>query len=297
MAFLCALLALTIPYPSSISDLRLAELVLGPRYQALYDPSTLGITSRIYVLSLPQRDDRRASMDYLRLALNLDWRYVRAFGEDDATVISIMRHLRDYRENLSSQTGSTELLKYNSGSIHDSGKDTEREGSQTSSASAQDLTTAPLPAYRFSWPDDLDALASSEAPLSRSGSDGWSTYPDTDSSHLRPAAPVSAFPQPWLACTTENLVIPENRTLADNLPPYLQLTPAKIACWHSHLEILRAVATSGRESGPALVMEDDVDIEWDIGKRLNEVWSALPDDWDIVFLGGTNSTLKAQKAY
>ncbi|EIM92044.1 uncharacterized protein STEHIDRAFT_46292 [Stereum hirsutum FP-91666 SS1] len=222
---LLALLGLTISYPS---------------YHTPYGSNTLGIASRIYVLSLPRREDRRASMEYLRLALDLDWRYVGAFGEDNASA---------------------------------------------SSASAQNPSTVPLPDYRFSWPDDLDSLADSEVPLSRSGSDDWSIYSDAEVSHLHPTAPVSALSQPPLACATENLAIPRNETSADDLPPYLQLTPAKIACWHSHLEILRAVAASGHDSGPAVVLEDDVDIEWDIGKRLNEVWSALPDDWDIVFLG------------
>lgn len=291
---LLALLGLTISYPSSISNLSLTKLVLGPRYHTPYGSNTLGIASRIYVLSLPRREDRRASMEYLRLALDLDWRYVGAFGEDDASVISIVRHLRDYREATLSHTGPTVLSNHNSGSI--SAKNTDGQTSEALSASAQNPSAVPLPDYRFSWPDDLDSLADSETPLSRSGSDDWSIYSDAESSQLHPAAPVSAFSQPGLACATENLVVPHNDTSTDDLPPHLQLTPAKIACWHSHLEILRAIAASGHDSGPAIVMEDDVDIEWDIGKRLNEVWSALPDDWDIVFLGAISLAFTAQKA-
>lgn len=285
---LVALLALTVSYPSSISDLPLAELVLGPRYHTPYDPSTLGIASRIYVLSLPRRDDRRVSMDQLRLALGLDWRYVGAFDDEDARVISITRHLRDYRENITSRIQPIQL----SDSVYEN--NTGRATSEAALTSAQNSTTAPPPDYRFLWPDDLDSLADSKIPLPRSGSDSWSIDSDMDSHHLHPAKflPVSSLPR--LACTTENFVIPQNKNSVDDLPPYLQLTPAKIACWHSHLEILRAVATSGRESGPAIVLEDDVDIEWDVGQRLNKVWSALPDDWDIVFLGASDSSFTTQ---
>jgi len=33
------------------------------------------------------------------------------------------------------------------------------------------------------------------------------------------------------------------------------------------------------------VLEDDVDMERDIHARLKQVWSYLPKDWDVVFLG------------
>jgi GR25 family glycosyltransferase involved in LPS biosynthesis len=34
-----------------------------------------------------------------------------------------------------------------------------------------------------------------------------------------------------------------------------------------------------------LVLEDDIDIEWDVKKRLQALLVALPNDWDIVYLG------------
>lgn len=35
----------------------------------------------------------------------------------------------------------------------------------------------------------------------------------------------------------------------------------------------------------AIIMTDNVDMEWDIEDQLKRIWSYLPDDWDIVHLG------------
>ncbi|KAJ3810242.1 hypothetical protein F5876DRAFT_76961 [Lentinula aff. lateritia] len=35
----------------------------------------------------------------------------------------------------------------------------------------------------------------------------------------------------------------------------------------------------------SIILEDDIDIEKDIRRRLHRIWINLPDDWDIVFLG------------
>jgi hypothetical protein len=87
------------------------------------------------------------------------------------------------------------------------------------------------------------------------------------------------------------------------------ISEAKIACWESHLRILRRVATLPRAKawladeedkkrgvasrGPrrvraedaVVVLEDDVDMEVDVKERLAGLWHALPAEWDIVFLG------------
>jgi hypothetical protein len=33
-----------------------------------------------------------------------------------------------------------------------------------------------------------------------------------------------------------------------------------------------------------MILEDDIDMEWDIRERLGTVWSLLPARWDIMFL-------------
>ena len=35
----------------------------------------------------------------------------------------------------------------------------------------------------------------------------------------------------------------------------------------------------------AIIFEDDIDVEVDIERRLKDMWSDLPDDWDMLFLG------------
>ena len=35
----------------------------------------------------------------------------------------------------------------------------------------------------------------------------------------------------------------------------------------------------------ALIFEDDIDMEWDLERRLRYLWSFLPDNWDMVLIG------------
>lgn len=66
-------------------------------------------------------------------------------------------------------------------------------------------------------------------------------------------------------------------------PSHLTLSRGMLACWHSHYELLRAIAEG--EDPAVLVLEDDIDMEFHLPKILERVWDALPDDWDVVFLG------------
>ncbi|CDO70968.1 hypothetical protein BN946_scf184829.g77 [Trametes cinnabarina] len=72
------------------------------------------------------------------------------------------------------------------------------------------------------------------------------------------------------------------------------LTPGKLACWYSHLLAIRRIAeyeTGDASVPPAadmrafMVLEDDVDMEQRLAEILPRVWSALPSNWDIVYLG------------
>ncbi|KAF8143296.1 hypothetical protein K438DRAFT_1876361, partial [Mycena galopus ATCC 62051] len=70
----------------------------------------------------------------------------------------------------------------------------------------------------------------------------------------------------------------------DIAPTSFRETPVRIACWHSHLSAIQRASTHARNKA-ALILEDDVDMEADIKERLSSIWSLLPSDWDIVFLG------------
>ncbi|KAH9947372.1 hypothetical protein B0H21DRAFT_692117 [Amylocystis lapponica] len=221
---------------------------------------TLGIASEIYVVSLPNRADRRATMERLRLALGLRWTYVSATRFDNPVVTNIMNHVR--------------------------------------AGTAQD--------GRFTWPDDIDLLSRSRVPLGFSDSDIWATSAPAGNTLLTASLhfenldltlPDDSF-APALApltCATRDFA--SGAPYTPSLPAYMLLTPAKVACWYSHLEVIRHIADGGRghrgrgwpgvreRDDVAVVLEDDIDMEHDIAARLSGIWGSLPDEWDIVFLG------------
>ncbi|OCH94166.1 hypothetical protein OBBRIDRAFT_748132 [Obba rivulosa] len=87
-----------------------------------------------------------------------------------------------------------------------------------------------------------------------------------------------------LTCATRNYIT--GRPWAPSTPTYMVLSPAKVACWYSHLQILRFItADAEAEDDVTVILEDDIDMEHDIRERLKTVWGALPPQWDIVFLG------------
>eukprot|EP00658_Telonema_sp_P-2_P044598 TRINITY_DN3249_c0_g2_i3.p1 TRINITY_DN3249_c0_g2~~TRINITY_DN3249_c0_g2_i3.p1 ORF type:complete len:413 (-),score=76.32 TRINITY_DN3249_c0_g2_i3:97-1335(-) len=63
------------------------------------------------------------------------------------------------------------------------------------------------------------------------------------------------------------------------------LTPGEVGCALSHVEVWRRVAQSTSDT-PALVLEDDVILEPDVGLRLPGYLSQLPPQWELVYLGG-----------
>ena len=62
------------------------------------------------------------------------------------------------------------------------------------------------------------------------------------------------------------------------------LSPAKVACWHSHISAIRWFIERHdshdhrRGDDVAIILEDDIDMEKDISAR---VWTFLPAGWDI----------------
>ncbi|KAG6889036.1 hypothetical protein C0992_006604, partial [Termitomyces sp. T32_za158] len=197
-----------------------------------YQDDTLGIASRIYVLSLPVRADRRRDMEVLRKTLGLRWTYVKATDSRDAIVERIMDSVRLVRQ----------LRPPNS---------------------------------VFVWPDQH--VSSTEQ------IDVW------DPVFLAASSARSGQPShsPPLVCASQNDTIV---SYDQNLPAYQILTAARIACWHSHLSVIYTIANDFtlRPDDAVIVLEDDVDMEQDIHRRLRKVWPFLPIGWDIVYLGASN---------
>lgn len=219
--------------------------------------------SKIHVISLPRRADRRAQMDLLKDALRVDWTYMDAVEANSSAVTTILRQVYILR---------SQLLGY--GNKH-----------------VQDHAIFPL----FDWPRDIEDVIHSQGPLRPFGADFWTLPPSRGSidlathaptvdphvsAHIPSAQPVAAVDPPPLACASGNNA---SATFSPNLPLYRRLTAAKVACWHSHFQTIRDVANGEHEA--VLVLEDDVDIEYDMDRRLQALWGALPRDWDIVYLG------------
>lgn len=59
-----------------------------------------------------------------------------------------------------------------------------------------------------------------------------------------------------------------------------------VACWHSHYSVLRRIAEG--DDDVAIILEDDIDVEWDLERKLRRMWEHLPSDWDQIMLGKTS---------
>ncbi|KAJ3016490.1 hypothetical protein NUW54_g800 [Trametes sanguinea] len=233
------------------------------------ESNLLGVFSEILVVSRPSRLDRRATMERLRLALGVPWTYVDAVSYDDPIIGSIISCVSSIRASTRSR--------------------------------------------RFRWPMDWEHDIVPRKP-SKTEPTSFPCYPPTPESLSIPDTPLLSIPSdiptpvinPTRASGTlgrplDTLTCAKNDSirgvkLRDGLPSFMLLTPGKLACWYSHLIAMKRIAEhwrrSGGDSSPAgsdspafLVLEDDVDMEQGISEQLSSAWSALPKDWDIVYLG------------
>jgi hypothetical protein len=238
---------------SSVSSQWLSEAVAYPNNR--WD--TLGLADKIYVVSLPRRADRREQMDVLRNALGLEWAYVDAVECTDPVVYRLLNCVQMQR-NYTMENGVSD------------GTSLKPEGSPTKST--------------FRWPDDIDSLALSDKAIRPYGSDLWSSHSDLNNSEdcILPDRDSEVHgPDSPLLCATQNDNV---SAYTPGLPDYRILGPSKIACWHSHLSVIRRTVDEGIR-GVTVILEDDIDMEWDIRQRLASVWRSLPKSWDVVFLG------------
>ena len=138
----------------------------------------------------------------------------------------------------------------------------------------------------FHWPEEINALSVSPGPLKQSGSDTWA---ETSPSSKPKSSKIDPLTYSNLPCAIEDNAIP---AFTNDTPEWMVLSPAKVACWHSHISAIhrfveRQDAHDHRRAGDdvAVILEDDIDMEKDISTRLSQVWTFLPTGWDIVFLG------------
>ncbi|KAF7325797.1 Translocation protein [Mycena kentingensis (nom. inval.)] len=119
----------------------------------------------------------------------------------------------------------------------------------------------------FSWPDPLR----------------YQQHDVFDEAALANAFDSAVEAEPPLTCAEQDFTV---QPYWPSMKEYRLLTRNRVACWRSHLSILQRQV---HKQVATLVMEDDVDMEVDIRARLGRVWEALPQDWDMVFLGHCRS--------
>jgi hypothetical protein len=139
-------------------------------------------------------------------------------------------------------------------------------------------------------------------PLGHEGSDLWfDSAPSASSSkHPPPAAadPLLAADPFYPYATFPPARIPANESTA----PHRFLGEGTVACWDSHVRVLKSVveeevASRGKDRVEAgqvkgveeervtLILEDDVDAEFDLEERLRSMWEFLPRGkgaWDVL---------------
>ncbi|KAF0470702.1 procollagen galactosyltransferase 2-like [Gigaspora margarita] len=64
------------------------------------------------------------------------------------------------------------------------------------------------------------------------------------------------------------------------------LSNAQKACYLSHYLIYKEIIKNGYKN--ALILEDDIDIEFEISRIVSDLSRALPDDWDIFYIAHYN---------
>jgi len=123
----------------------------------------------------------------------------------------------------------------------------------------------------FSWPPDTDGFSAS-----LNGSDFWTLPIDDPRSSYFESPPPNAVNWMNVPAATKDMTIPKKPR---------PLTDGRLACWHSHVSAIRRLAEELPVGGFGLILEDDVDFEWDIERKMRGYIAALPEDWDMLLLG------------
>ncbi|KZO99565.1 hypothetical protein CALVIDRAFT_349656 [Calocera viscosa TUFC12733] len=199
---------------------------------------TLGVFSRIYVVSLSSRTDRRARMEQVAEALDIDVEYWSATEKNSDVITGLMERRR-------------QRIQLNTSAVHT------LDQTKSSSRKANAI-----------WPSDV--LANQENPLAfplgMKFADLWE-LPASDPRSSTLADPLPAPPdpddRPAIPCAgpEDALYVPQTPQEIANLPKWRILSRGMVACWHSHLSLLRKFAES--RDDVTLILEDDVDIEFD----------------------------------
>ncbi|KAL1661220.1 hypothetical protein GGF50DRAFT_105509 [Schizophyllum commune] len=226
---------------------------------------TLGLT-RIMVISLPHRTDRRARMSLLANALDADFGFFDGTLSTSDEITRIVEHVRVQRER--------------EGVLLQPTSDAGRRGPDE--PAPQDL-----PHYPFDGPLEVYPDVSEPA-----GADLWTLSP-TDP--RAPQPPLPPIPVPDTRPDVPQIMDTLERTrwwIQDSGIPFHDfINGAVAACYHAHYSLLRTFAAApGSPDDTLLILEDDVDIEFDFERTLRHAMQGLPADWDVLLPGYCDST-------
>jgi len=204
----------------------------------------LGVASRIVVIGLERRADRRAHMEKLRRAMGLEFEWSNAMDLSDPRIFEIRERVRWAR--------------------------------QESRKGVEDL----VPDLNFEWSEEVEKMLKDgppDEPVGIEHADIWSLHDDARYTWL-PSLPEVPNPDTRVPITVMG---------GFNITMPTPLSLAMVSCWYSHYQVMRSIADGPDEA--VVVLEDDIDMEFDLEKRLRGMWPGLPKNWDIVMIGHCQS--------
>lgn len=239
----------------------------------------------IYVLSLPHRTDRRSRMSKIARALGFQFTFVDATSKESPIIGWIAERVKEVRDRklkiLAPILGKpeSEIGGMGTGSLWLK-KDDPKIG----------LTYPDMTTLDDRWKIDSLKAATLEKGANeqpKEGEGGEEEILESDYSGTKVVDWVS-----YLESTDQlDMLKPEDphvnvtELLHDPVEPLpaRQVNDGVVATWYSQTRVWKKMVENKDKS--ALILEDDVDIEWDIERIWPNVERSLAKDWEIVFLG------------
>ncbi|KAL8283553.1 hypothetical protein RQP46_005656 [Phenoliferia psychrophenolica] len=225
------------------------ELTTSPASQITHSP-TLGF-SHIYVLSLPHRTDRREDMRKLARALGLEISFIDAAKKEEPFFQWIAERVAEVRIKRRALMAAARKVK------------PEKLGG---------LAVGSVWATPFQDPHTREPFPL--LPDARYPSGNWT-------SHLELAHSTGTLSS--LVPSTPDLNITDVLWDKREWLPTRQVNDGVMSTYWGHTRVLKHIVEAGDES--ALVLEDDVDLEWDLERLWARIARKLPKDWETVHLG------------
>ncbi|GAA5946829.1 hypothetical protein JCM3765_002034 [Sporobolomyces pararoseus] len=240
------------------------ELSTSPPSFLVHSPTLT--FSKIYVLSLPSRKDRRETISNLASALGLKVEFVDAMDKEEEVFGWIgerVAETRKLRKKIISKVRKVTQSTIGSNTI--GGDWNSPFPSSSNSSSREGFPLYPLP----------PSTSPLRQQLSSSSSANWvehleSLHSQNRLSSLKPSKPFLNV--------SKHLYDPLEHIQAR------QITRGMMSTWWGQTRVMKLMLERKEES--ALVLEDDVDFEWDLERLWNTVHRKLPEnEWDITYLG------------